>query len=171
MNRSKRLWELMLYQRWTLMILLICNILGTMYGYVWYSEQLNVTPIYFVPFVPDRPTASLFLCISIILMTFNRHLEVIDTLAFVSLLKYGIWAIIMNISMFLEQGDITLNGMMLTILHGIMTLEALYFYPRFKITILAGWGAFIWMMINDVIDYCLNQFPYYDFIATHTDSN
>lgn len=46
--------------------------------------------------------------------------------------------------MFLEQGDITLNGMMLTILHGIMTLEALYFYPRFKITILAGWGSFIY---------------------------
>ena len=57
--------ETSLYQRWIIIILLICNILGTIYGYDWYSGQLFITPNYFKPFVPDSPTASLFLCISI----------------------------------------------------------------------------------------------------------
>ena len=36
------------------------NIVGTIYGYVWYRWQLVETPAIFLPFVPDSPTASLF---------------------------------------------------------------------------------------------------------------
>ncbi len=43
-----------------LVCLLIINILGTIYGYYWYRYQLEQTPFYFLPFVPDSPTASLF---------------------------------------------------------------------------------------------------------------
>ena len=28
--------------------------------------------------------------------------------------------------------------------------------------------ALIWVLINDIIDYGFGQFPYYDFIASHT---
>ena len=45
-----------------LWLLLIINVFGTIYGYVWYKWQLVETPTIFLPFVPDSPTASLFFC-------------------------------------------------------------------------------------------------------------
>ncbi|HHA0794825.1 TPA: DUF1405 domain-containing protein, partial [Staphylococcus aureus] len=50
-------WQYTLYQRSWLMMLLICNILGMIYGYIWYGEQLSHTPWHFKIFVPDSPTA------------------------------------------------------------------------------------------------------------------
>ncbi len=40
----KAFWQYTLYQRSWLMMLLICNILGMIYGYIWYGEQLSHTP-------------------------------------------------------------------------------------------------------------------------------
>lgn len=46
-------------------LLFIVNFLGTIYGYIWYGNQLEFTaanyPHWLLPFVPDSPTASLFL--------------------------------------------------------------------------------------------------------------
>lgn len=43
-------------------LLLAINLFGTVYGYYWYRYQLAETPAKFLLFVPDSPTASLFLC-------------------------------------------------------------------------------------------------------------
>ncbi|AGZ24360.1 MULTISPECIES: DUF1405 domain-containing protein [Staphylococcus] len=163
----KQYWEVSLYYRPFLIFLLICNVLGTIYGYDWYSGQLYITPTYFLPFVPDSPTASLFLSIVIGLLLFNRSSSIIEALAFVTLVKYGVWAVIMNIIMFMIDGEITINGLMLLLSHGIMALQAFYFYPRFKITIIGFIVSFIWVLVNDYIDYVKMQFPYYKFIASH----
>ena len=112
MMTIKQYWEISLYNRPFLIFLLICNILGTIYGYDWYSGQLYITPTYFLPFVPDSPTASLFLSIAIGLLLLNRSSSIIQALAFVTLVKYGVWAVIMNIIMFIIDGDITINGLM-----------------------------------------------------------
>lgn len=163
----KQYWEVSLYYRPFLIFLLICNVLGTIYGYDWYSGQLYITPTYFLPFVPDSPTASLFLSIVIGLLLFNRSSSIIEALAFVTLVKYGVWAVIMNIIMFMIDGEITINGLMLLLSHVIMALQAFYFYPRFKITIIGFIVSFIWVLVNDYIDYVKMQFPYYKFIASH----
>lgn len=113
--------------------LLICNVLGTIYGYDWYSGQLYITPTYFLPFVPDSPTASLFLSIAIGLLLFNRSSSIIEALAFVTLVKYGVWAVIMNIIMFMIDGEITINGLMLLLSHGIMALQAFTFILVLKL--------------------------------------
>lgn len=102
------------------------------------------------------------------LMLFNKHSAILNALAFVTLIKYGVWAVIMNILMFVEQGEVTINGIMLIVSHGIMAVEAIYFYPRFKVTMTGFLVALIWVLINDIIDYGFGQFPYYDFIASHT---
>lgn len=168
MSDYKWIWEMTLYRKWVLIFLIICNVAGTIYGYDWYSGQLYITPRYFKPFVPDSPTASLFLSLSIMLMLFNKRSAILNALAFVTLIKYGVWAVIMNILMFVEQGEVTINGIMLIVSHGIMAVEAIYFYPRFKVTMTGFLVALIWVLINDIIDYGFGQFPYYDFIASHT---
>ncbi|EOB7068804.1 DUF1405 domain-containing protein [Staphylococcus aureus] len=160
-------WQYTLYQRSWLMMLLICNILGMIYGYIWYGEQLSHTPWQFKIFVPDSPTAILFLVISISLILIRKQNSIIDALAFVTLFKYGIWAVIMNILFIIEQGDITVNGLVLMFSHSIMAVQAIYFYPRFKRSMIGISVAMTWLFLNDYIDYFHLQFPYYDFITTH----
>lgn len=160
-------WQYTLYQRSWLMMLLICNILGMIYGYIWYGEQLSHTPWQFKIFVPDSPTAILFLVISISLILIRKQNSIIDALAFVTLFKYGIWAVIMNILFIIEQGDITVNGLVLMFSHSIMAVQAIYFYPRFKRSMIGISVAMTWVFMNDYIDYFHLQFPYYDFITTH----
>ncbi|HCV5895243.1 TPA: DUF1405 domain-containing protein [Staphylococcus aureus] len=160
-------WQYTLYQRSWLMMLLICNVLGMIYGYIWYGEQLSHTPWQFKIFVPDRPTAILFLVISISLILIRKQNSIIDALAFVTLFKYGIWAVIMNILFIIEQGDITVNGLVLMFSHSIMAVQAIYFYPRFKRSMIGISVAMTWVFLNDYIDYFHLQFPYYDFITTH----
>ncbi len=160
-------WQYTLYQRSWLMMLLICNILGMIYGYIWYGEQLSHTPWQFKIFVPDSPTAILFLVISISLILIRKQNSIIDALAFVTLFKYGIWAVIMNILFIIEQGDITVNGLVLMFSHSIMAVQAIYFYPRFKLSMIGISVAMTWVFLNDYIDYFHLQFPYYDFITTH----
>lgn len=160
-------WQYTLYQRSWLMMLLICNILGMIYGYIWYGEQLSHTPWQFKIFVPDSPTAILFLVISISLILIRTQNSIIDALAFVTLFKYGIWAVIMNILFIIEQGDITVNGLVLMFSHSIMAVQAIYFYPRFKRSMIGISVAMTWVFLNDYIDYFHLQFPYYDFITTH----
>ncbi|HFQ1437030.1 TPA: DUF1405 domain-containing protein [Staphylococcus aureus] len=162
-----KLWQYTLYQRSWLMMLLICNILGMIYGYIWYGEQLSHTPWQFKVFVPDSPTAILFLVISISLILIQKQNSIIDALAFVTLFKYGIWAVIMNILFIIEQGDITVNGLVLMFSHSIMAVQAIYFYPRFKRSMIGISVAMTWVFLNDYIDYFHLQFPYYDFITTH----
>ncbi|HDC7640388.1 TPA: DUF1405 domain-containing protein [Staphylococcus aureus] len=160
-------WQYTLYQRSWLMMLLICNILGMIYGYIWYGEQLSHMPWHFKIFVPDSPTAILFLVISISLILIRKQNSIIDALAFVTLFKYGIWAVIMNILFIIEQGDITVNGLVLMFSHSIMAVQAIYFYPRFKRSMIGISVAMTWVFLNDYIDYFHLQFPYYDFITTH----
>ncbi|HDA1722901.1 TPA: DUF1405 domain-containing protein [Staphylococcus aureus] len=160
-------WQYTLYQRSWLMMLLICNILGMIYGYIWYGEQLSHTPWQFKIFVPDSPTAILFLVISISLILIRKQNSIIDALAFVTLFKYGIWAVIRNILFIIEQGDITVNGLVLMFSHSIMAVQAIYFYPRFKRSMIGISVAMTWVFLNDYIDYFHLQFPYYDFITTH----
>lgn len=160
-------WQYTLYQRSWLMMLLICNILGMIYGYIWYGEQLSHTPWQFKIFVPDSPTAILFLVISISLILIRKQNSIIDALAFVTLFKYGIWAVIMNILFIIEQGDITVNGLVLMFSHSIMAVQAIYFYPRFKRSMIGISVVMTWVFLNDYIDYFHLQFPYYDFITTH----
>lgn len=162
-----KLWQYTLYQRSWLMMLLVCNILGMIYGYIWYGEQLSHTPWQFKIFVPDSPTAILFLVISISLILIQKQNSIIDALAFVTLFKYGIWAVIMNILFIIEQGDITVNGLVLMFSHSIMAVQAIYFYPRFKRSMIGISVAMTWVFLNDYIDYFHLQFPYYDFITTH----
>ncbi|MBC3676569.1 DUF1405 domain-containing protein, partial [Bacillus pumilus] len=49
--------QYLLATRYMLVLILIINFLGTVYGYYWYIPQLVETPAIFLAFVPDSPTA------------------------------------------------------------------------------------------------------------------
>ncbi|EKU47462.1 DUF1405 domain-containing protein [Staphylococcus massiliensis] len=154
-------WRMLITNKFFLYFIILCNLLGTIYGYIWYGSQLAETPWYFYIFVPDSPTATLFLTISLILLLFNRKSTIIDTLAFVTLIKYGVWAVFMNIFMFYVDQTIYPMGVMLIMSHGIMAIQAFLFMPLFKFDIKSIIIALIWVFHNDVIDYVFHQYPKY----------
>lgn len=160
----------LMFNKYFLTFLFIANFLGTIYGYYWYKGQLSETPLYFWPFVPDSPTATLFLCVLIALILVKRHSGLIDALAFTTLIKYGVWAVIMNFMYFVEIGYVTNVGLMLICSHSLMAVQALLFVPHMRIKLRDFFITAVWLFHNDVIDYVYMQYPRYgslDRIAEH----
>ncbi|PWA12352.1 DUF1405 domain-containing protein [Pueribacillus theae] len=150
-----------LKQRSILWVLLLINILGTIYGYYWYRYQLDDTPWYFLPFVPDSPTASLFFVFVLIGFLLGRNFPLIEALAAITLFKYGIWAVGMNIGGIVATGQITIENWMLIFSHLGMAIQGLLYAPFYRITFIHFFIATLWTFHNDVIDYVFLMFPRY----------
>src|SRR6185437_10455837 len=123
-----------LANRKILALLFIVNLLGTIYGYYWYGWQLSDTPSKFLIFVPDSPTASLFFVFVLIAFLLRRNWGLIEALAIVTLFKYGIWAVVMNILVYFVQGELDAVGYMLILSHFAMAVQGILYAPfyRFK---------------------------------------
>ena len=160
--------KFLLFHKTFMWILLAVNILGTIYGYYWYMWQLEITDPIFLIFVPDSPTASLFFSIALFGWLINRHFKLIEALALITLVKYGLWAVVMNIWTQYESGPIGFVGWMLVVSHFAMAVQALLYIPMYKFKWIHVLIAAIWTLHNDVIDYVFGQMPIYRSLSEHT---
>lgn len=146
-------------QKWVLFFLLLINIFGTIYGYYWYKNQLANTPSHFYIFVPDSPTASLFFVFVLILFLFRKNWPLMEALAAVTLIKYGIWAVVMNIGAGAMGASLTWENYMLIGSHLAMAVQALIFSPYYRIRPIHLIIVAVWTLHNDVIDYIFLMHP------------
>ena len=130
----QKIW-LILSHKSFLWILLFINLIGTVYGYDWYMWQLEITEPKFWIFVPDSPTASLFFTLAIIGWLIGRNFKLMEALALITLVKYGLWAVVMNLLTLVETGSIGWVGWMLVGSHFAMALQALLYSPLVSIPI------------------------------------
>ncbi|MBN6888436.1 putative membrane protein YpjA [Cytobacillus horneckiae] len=147
--------------RMFLIILLIINTVGTVYGYYWYKWQLVETPPIFLPFVPDSPTASLFFVFVLIAFLLGKSWPLLEVLAIVTLVKYGIWAVVMNLLVFQVTGVVDPAALMLIFSHGAMAIQGILYAPFYRIKLWHLVIAAIWTLHNDVIDYVFFMLPRY----------
>lgn len=150
-----------LTSRLFLTLLLIINFFGTIYGYYWYSSQLSITEPQFYIFVPDSPTASLFFCLAIIGWLFGKNFKLIEALALITLVKYGLWAVVMNLLTLEEIGSIGPAGWMLVCSHFLMAVEGILYIDKYRFKTIHVAIAAIWTLHNDIIDYVYGQMPIY----------
>ncbi|RIU96191.1 DUF1405 domain-containing protein [Oceanobacillus picturae] len=150
-----------------LIILFIINLLGTIYGYIWYESQLAITPDIFLIFVPDSPTASLFFTIFLLFFIFGRNIPYIEALGIITLFKYGVWAVVMNLLTLIIDGSLAPAGYMLMVSHGAMALQGLLYAPYYKIKLRHIAVAAIWTLHNDVIDYVFGMMPIYSSLTDY----
>ncbi|WP_043933615.1 DUF1405 domain-containing protein [Bacillus sp. EB01] len=155
-----RLYPLLAY-RPMLMLLLVVNIFGTIYGYIWYGWQLEETPAIFLIFVPDSPTASLFFVFVLIAFLLKRNWPLIEALAIVTLIKYGIWAVVMNLLVFAVTDKLDLIAWMLMLSHLAMAVQGVLYAPFYRIKSWHLVVAALWTLHNDVIDYVFFMLPRY----------
>lgn len=151
-----------------LILLLIVNILGTLYGYYWYGWQLADTPAKFLLFVPDSPTASLFFVFVLIAFLLKRNWGLIETLAIVTLFKYGIWAVVMNLLVLVETGELNWVSYMLIGSHLAMAIQGILYAPFYRIKLWHIIVTAIWTLHNDVIDYVFMMLPRYPVLNLYT---
>ncbi|MEK4671181.1 DUF1405 domain-containing protein [Niallia sp. FSL R7-0271] len=158
---------LLLRDKKVLFILLVVNIIGSLYGFIWYGGQLSITPNKYLIFVPDSPTASLFFVFVLIGLILRTNLPLFEALAIVTLFKYGIWAVVMNVLVLIEIGYLDWSSYMLIFSHGAMAIQGLLYKSFYKIK---GWHlvvAAIWTLHNDVIDYLFNMMPRYSVLDNY----
>lgn len=156
-----------LVHRQFLILLFIINLLGTIYGYIWYQSQLMQTPTIFLPFVPDSPTASLFFTIFLLFFIFGKNVPYIEALAITSLFKYGIWAVVMNIFTLVVDGSIGWQGWMLIASHAGMAIQGILYAPYYKIQLRHLTVAAIVILHNDIIDYVFGMMPIYSSLTSY----
>ncbi|KDN57324.1 DUF1405 domain-containing protein [Exiguobacterium sp. AB2] len=165
-------WYPFLRHKTVLSVLFVINLLGTIYGYIWYEPQLRDTPLIYWPFVPDSPTASLFFTVVLGLWIFGKRSPLLETLAFITLIKYGVWAVVMNVLFLRTLGSdadtfTVLMALMLMVSHGAMAVQALLYAPFMTWTIRSFVLTLVWVIHNDVVDYVLGQWPRYPALAEH----
>ncbi|WLD91810.1 DUF1405 domain-containing protein [Alkalihalobacillus sp. AL-G] len=161
--------QMILGNRSFLWMLLIINIFGTIYGYYWYADQLAVTPWYFLPFVPDSPTASLFFVFVLIAFLKGKSWPLMEALAAITLFKYGIWAVGMNFAGGYVSGSLSWVNYMLIFSHFGMAIEGLLYHKFYTIK---RWHIFvvaIWVFHNEIIDYVYGEMPTYSVLNAYTD--
>lgn len=158
----------MISHRTFLLLLLIINIFGTIYGYIWYGGQLsNTEPIFYI-FVPDSPTASLFFCLAVLGWIFGRNFKLMEVLALITLIKYGLWAVVMNLLTLGVTGNLGWMGWMLVFSHFMMAVQAVLYLPNYRFGKVHVFIAAIWTLHNDVIDYVFGQMPTYRVLAEYS---
>ncbi len=165
----------LLLNRSFLWLLFVVNGLGTIYGYIWYGNQLvdtlNTHPLWRIVFVPDSPTASLFFTLYLLFLLFpNRSCNpgrpyrvvrmAVEAFAVLTLFKYGIWAVAMNAAQGLQGDPLDWQNWMLIVSHASMAIEGLL-YVRFMIFGRAAALAVLgWLLLNDTMDYGYGVYPW-----------
>lgn len=157
------------FNRYSLIALFTINLLGTIYGYYWYKSQIAETPAIFIPFVPDSPTASLFFTLFLLFYLNGKTVRTIEALAFVSLLKYGIWAVVMNLFTLVVDGQLPWTGYMLMVSHGAMALQAYIYSPLYTFSLRHLTIASIFLLHNEIIDYVYGMMPTYGSLSEYAD--
>lgn len=153
----------------------ISNLLGTVYGYEWYWAQMVDTianyPVWYIYFVPDSPTASLFFTLSIGFLLMDRSLDqqpnklyrairgFVEAFALITSFKYGIWAVAMIWTGAWQGVPVGWDGWMLTGSHLAMAVEALLFVRWYRYRLTAIIIVAIWTFWNDFMDYERGIFP------------
>lgn len=146
------------------------NVLGTVYGYIWYWDQLVKTaremPMWLLPFVPDSPTASLWFTVSLGLLLYAPSMAktelggYIAALGAVSSVKYGVWAVAMNLAILYKGQLLVWQEWMLIASHLGMAVEALLFVRFFRVRIAHLALAALLLFWNDWLDYNVGIFPW-----------
>ncbi|AZN43718.1 DUF1405 domain-containing protein [Paenibacillus albus] len=150
------------------------NAAGTIYGYIWYGQQIEYTlqnqSLWQVIFVPDSPTASLFFTFSLLFLLYPRLSKpspiyigartIIEALGVVTSIKYGFWAVTMILAGSAQGDHLQWQHYMLMVSHLGMAIEALLFIRFFVFGRFAAFLALVWLLLNDTIDYTYYVFPW-----------
>ncbi|BCJ85414.1 DUF1405 domain-containing protein [Effusibacillus dendaii] len=141
-------------------ILFWINLMGTVYGYYWYKEQMAETAWPLLPFVPDSPTASLLFTLLLAVWLLRRTSPILEALALMTCFKYGVWCVAVLLLYGIDDGYISEPNIMLIVSHAGMAIEVLLYSFMYRFRTRHVWVGAAWLLINDFFDYVFHVHPY-----------
>ncbi|MEF8880379.1 MAG: DUF1405 domain-containing protein [Candidatus Nanohaloarchaea archaeon] len=136
-------------------MLALVNLLGTAFGFYYYLDQIFSTPMVLWIFVPASPIATFFFASSIYLNSKDRGLPLLDTLAFISNFKYGLWTVFCLLyywDIFFTGNSVGLYTFMILSHLGMFIQSFMVFnWNNINLRLLVLTG--LWYIINDFVDY------------------
>ncbi len=154
---SEDIFDRVLENRLLVKIIVLANLAGTAFGFYWYRDLLLSQKFSLWPLIPDSPLSTLFIAFSLTLFLYNRSNSLIDALAFVGNLKYGLWTVFVQLYFFQELIATTSIYLYLfiTFSHLLMFLQAFLVLRYSDLSLKAGLTAVLWFLVNDFVDYSL----------------
>lgn len=156
--RSRRWW-------W---VLFWVNLLGSLYGFWWYRDQLLATPVKYWLIVPDSPGATLLFTFFLVFLVLRGTSAadrapvllcgwagVLAALAFVSNMKYGLWTATVLPDYAWRAGKVTPDIIYLSLSHLGMWVQALLFSWHYRPSRGASLATLGWLLFQDYVDYWL----------------
>lgn len=132
---------------------IVANLLGTAFGFWYYSLQLSQTPLVMWPIVPVSPLATLFMALSLAAWRLGYTAEWLHVLAFFGCLKYGLWTVF--VQLFIEGPGYSHPAMYQFLIwsHAAMVVQAFLIHRYARFPVWAVGVATAWFALNDVLDY------------------
>ncbi|MBP1765489.1 MAG: hypothetical protein H6Q65_2547 [Firmicutes bacterium] len=150
---------------WLLLMIVVLNLLGTVWGFFWYENQLAITPWYFLPFVPDCPLHALFFAFfAYWLLTGNwiraGWQRLIAWTAVLGGIKYGVWTVVILGQYFLTTGQPPAgDDLLLFVSHAGMLIQGLAYLRFLPSSPMPAVLAVLWFSFNDYFDYIWGTLP------------
>lgn len=159
MQKIVNLFKEMRMRRFILFIL-FANVLGTIYGWYYYKNQLISNPFYFWIFIADCPNSTLFFSIALFLMILGKKSDFLNFFASANSIKYGTWTCI--ILLLHHTYFFTINFNLYSVMfvtHALLIVEGFLLAYATKFNKYA-YLTLIWLFTNDFLDYFANTHPY-----------
>ncbi|NLK01036.1 MAG: DUF1405 domain-containing protein [Clostridia bacterium] len=148
------------FRKWFLTVLIIVNILGSIYGYYWYAGQLAVTPKKLWLFTFDSPFSTTLFALALLGISFGVKNRILQLVAYTSVIKYGLWAAVVIVHSWLTGIDPTWITVMLLLTHLGMAAEGFIFIRHLRVSYQHLAFLSIWFLLNDYMDYVVGVHPY-----------
>lgn len=134
------------------------NLVGTAFGFWYYRGQFAANAPLAFPFIPDSPVATLFVAGSLIAYKLDVEVDWLHALAFVGLLKLGLWTPFVQVVLNGQGGLATWLYQFLIWSHLAMALQAFVIHRYATFSVRAVAVATGWYLLNDVVDYFVPLF-------------
>lgn len=155
-NPVKYVIDLVYGDKRILALVIIINIIGSLFGLYYYWDQLMMTPWYYWIFVPDCPLYTFFMIFALLFIAMGKRFDTFNTITAVGLAMYGTWTMIILLY-FSEVFFAPQNALMsvgLWVSHCGMALESVLLLPYIKRSGPVSWAiAGAWFLAQDYFDY------------------
>lgn len=135
------------------LLVLTANLIGMVYGYYYYHEQLLSSPLWLWPFIPDCPFYVMVFTAALLLTLLGFENRLLNYVGAVGMMKYGVWTLI---ALLLFSDYFFTNSFffssLLFILHIGMFAEGPLLINK-KLSKADAGFVLAWFLVNDFFDY------------------
>lgn len=136
-------------------VIVVINLVGTAFGFWYYSAQFSRTPMEMWIFVPDSPVATLLIAVALAAWALGRANDYLTAMAFIGNIKLGLWTpyvLVIYADAFLEFTP-TYMYVVLVVSHLGMVLQAFVLHRITDFPVKAVGIAIVWYTVDLLMDY------------------